>query len=62
MEVRVEQLHDDVQLVVVLADEEVFQRHDIGVRPEVPVRTARIKKTKEREAKLRERENRACYY
>lgn len=36
VQVRVQQLHHDVQLVVVLADEQVLQRHDVRVRTQVP--------------------------
>ncbi len=36
MEVRVQKLHDDVELVVVLVDEQVFQGDDVRVGAQVP--------------------------
>lgn len=40
MQVGVEKLHDDVEFIVVLANEQVFQGDDVWVCPEVPARKA----------------------
>ena len=36
VEVAVQQLHDDVNLVVVFAHEQIFQRHDVFLGSQVP--------------------------
>lgn len=36
VEIAVQQLHDDVEFIIVLVDQQVFERHDVRVRFEIP--------------------------
>lgn len=54
VKVGIEQLHHYVQLVVVLANEQIFQGHDVRVGPKVPVHRVIIAKKTKKNSKQRD--------